>query len=620
MSVIKSSADHMTINADGSGKNILFQANGVQVASISSDGDLACNSVAVADDGNIIGSEKKFFTYKDRTAYGYLPFSFDNEVLKTGTYALLYAEVGDIFEVQHTDAGDSIPTSGYFYPTPIPGAYSRSGIPDISVSGTTATLPTGFRNGTLFLVKSGTDQAAGTELFLRRTGVSTVTYHSSEAGAIANTGAITVTGVGILTQEGIYLDDAMKGWQAGGLDVTNKFGFLAGNGYLSQAIIQTNHSLPYFSTTGQGSAAKITAVSDTVNGPVNPTNETRPKTSITFGYIKAEHVTTSGEPISALRYDTGWINRSDWTNVHLGSDITKNTDSNVTHGLSANLSDLIVDVLVSTDGTSEATLEANSFSVGGIAAGTSQGRGYEVRQVDTNNLEIQTGNAGMYFLDTNGNGAGIDTESWFYKVVVTKPNLVATAFDVSNMPKTYDLTSADVTVTLPAISGVLQTKSIYWTNGGTYKLSLSSSETVGGLAALTWEGEGEGHMLLESDGTNWQVREYEDTGSDFIKHADGWADVWGNAFSSTTTSSPNKFGTTSGNAYYGDGTFTYPFTAASAPSRDNIILSLVDGTSLAVYLSASTITTTQINNIRTWSNVVSTAVKVSVNVKLRWRT
>ena len=38
MSTIKSSDEHLTINADGSSKDIKFQANGVEKASISSAG------------------------------------------------------------------------------------------------------------------------------------------------------------------------------------------------------------------------------------------------------------------------------------------------------------------------------------------------------------------------------------------------------------------------------------------------------------------------------------------------------------------------------------------------------------------------------------------------------
>ena len=81
--------------------------------------------------------------------------------------------------------------------------------------------------------------------------------------------------------------------------------------------------------------------------------------------------------------------------------------------------------------------------------------------------------------------------------------------------KTIDLTSADVTYTLPKIIGGNQKVDIYWTNGGTYKMTLAvtNSETVGGIAAGTWEGEGTGHAVIVSDGTNWQVEVYEDSGS-----------------------------------------------------------------------------------------------------------
>ncbi len=90
-----------------------------------------------------------------------------------------------------------------------------------------------------------------------------------------------------------------------------------------------------------------------------------------------------------------------------------------------------------------------------------------------------------------------------------------TVFNKQQLAITNDLTSDNITHTLPAITGLPQMESIYWTDGGTYKLTLavSDSETVGGIAAGTWLGEGEGHMVVESDGTNWQVREYEDNGS-----------------------------------------------------------------------------------------------------------
>lgn len=45
MSTLKSSSDHLTINADGASKNILFQANGVQKASISSAGAFTSTTI-----------------------------------------------------------------------------------------------------------------------------------------------------------------------------------------------------------------------------------------------------------------------------------------------------------------------------------------------------------------------------------------------------------------------------------------------------------------------------------------------------------------------------------------------------------------------------------------------
>ena len=54
MSTIKSSDDHLTLNADGSSKNILFQADGVQKASISSAGLFTSTTIdATALTGNL---------------------------------------------------------------------------------------------------------------------------------------------------------------------------------------------------------------------------------------------------------------------------------------------------------------------------------------------------------------------------------------------------------------------------------------------------------------------------------------------------------------------------------------------------------------------------------------
>lgn len=115
------------------------------------------------------------------------------------------------------------------------------------------------------------------------------------------------------------------------------------------------------------------------------------------------------------RYDTGWINRSDWTNVHLGSDTTLNTDSNVTHNLNAPLSDLLVKVFVSTDGT-----DANSMEVGQESGGYSAGAEYgiTVYQIDLNSVKVQTGAEGLVYNNDSGTAIAIDTENWYYKIKI----------------------------------------------------------------------------------------------------------------------------------------------------------------------------------------------------------
>jgi len=116
------------------------------------------------------------------------------------------------------------------------------------------------------------------------------------------------------------------------------------------------------------------------------------------------------------RYDTGWINRSDWTNVHMGSNTGLNVDSNVAHNLDGNLSELIVKVLVSSDGT-----DNNSFEIG-IAPFTigATAYGIGIYQVDENNIKVQTMTSGIYYVLDNGFGLVIDIQNWYYKIVVMK--------------------------------------------------------------------------------------------------------------------------------------------------------------------------------------------------------
>ncbi|MCK4997749.1 hypothetical protein KAS08_05595 [Candidatus Pacearchaeota archaeon] len=150
-------------------------------------------------------------------------------------------------------------------------------------------------------------------------------------------------------------------------------------------------------------------------------NDTSDKYEFYNGSVWEEIGSGSGEAyVTYEEYDTGWINRSDWTNVHLGSNTTKNVDSNVTHNLDSVLSDLDVKILISTDGT-----DANSFEIGfnDYTDSTSGTRnfGFGVYQVDNNNIIVQTGNFGLlYPLDSTGAAEGVNTQDWHYRIVVSK--------------------------------------------------------------------------------------------------------------------------------------------------------------------------------------------------------
>ena len=69
MSTIKSSAEHLTLNADGASKDIKFQANGVEKASISSAGAFTSTTIdATALTGNLPAISGASLTNMDNTA------------------------------------------------------------------------------------------------------------------------------------------------------------------------------------------------------------------------------------------------------------------------------------------------------------------------------------------------------------------------------------------------------------------------------------------------------------------------------------------------------------------------------------------------------------------------
>jgi len=126
-------------------------------------------------------------------------------------------------------------------------------------------------------------------------------------------------------------------------------------------------------------------------------------------------------------YETGWLlnemagaGSADWTNVHLGDDPTDPTDY-ITHGLGVPKRKLFVKVSISTDG-----MDANSFEVHvGADWGGTDGTRYGITAycVDNNNIKLQTGQAGISYLNDSGVIAIINAQDWYYNIVVERTRI-----------------------------------------------------------------------------------------------------------------------------------------------------------------------------------------------------
>ncbi|MCK5613988.1 tail fiber protein [Candidatus Pacearchaeota archaeon] len=318
-------------------------------------------------------------------------------------------------------------------------------------------------------------------------------------------------------------------------------------------------------------------------------------------HIKAENVMTSGEVISAMRDDQGWVEfTGDWTN----KEFIVTPAPGIGYSSIDDVYGLQVEIWLADDDTPTNPIKMLSMERAwdqAAPAAVDVLWGLGIMPNNTTSFKLQTGKDGVQYLTDNGTLRALETSTTgAYKVVITKPNLVTTIFDVSSLPQNVDLTAGNVQVTLPEITGALQTKSIYWTNGGTYKLTLAVTDaaTIGGLAATIWEGESEGHIELESDGTNWQVREYKDSGTGWTK--DSYGEI---RFSATKTFSAVAItSATTPIPFRSDGTLSVTLPYANLIATDyRITLSFIGGipasminlnakssTSFTVYLGAYT--------------------------------
>ena len=223
-------------------------------------------------------------------------------------------------------------------------------------------------------------------------------------------------------------------------------------------------------------------------------DETRPFAAGVKYCIQASRVGAVGTPITSLRYDTGWIANSDWTNAEF----------TINHNLGDVLPGLIVKVFFSSDGTDvnaqevkSATLELSSSPAATIRAGVF------ILSVDDNSVKLQTGAEGVYVVGASGSFTLLDTEAWYYRVLVYKPEVFTRSEvgSVRNLSADYTISgrqdarifnvttgATDITVTLPAGADMVPGDDfeIHKVDSGTGKVIVAraGSDTIDGVTSI----------------------------------------------------------------------------------------------------------------------------------------
>lgn len=449
-------------------------------------------------------------SYNSAPRASFLIAEFDNAVLQSA-YPDLYAVVGDNFEAEHVAAGDTASGVGNFFPTPVPGSYSRAAVSlDIVVtsvdSGTERmTIPTADYNRLNSLrgsglpikltVVSGTltgGLIAETEYFIGFISAGVISFYTTEDNAVTDTSPVnlTDTNVGTFTfhQTGIYFDDAFQGHYHEG----------------NRGTIDGNYGKVDSSSGGTVFDIALDIVTDGVNGTPRTTNETRPKTAMQYAFIKAVDIDlTSGQSVTAIKFDSGWIANSDWTSL----------DETITHGLNEDFSKLIFKCFISTDGTESNVIDTVSVSLDGVSSGSD---GLQFFSVDSNNVRIMTAVSGMLVVNQASKAIQrLDTESYYYKIVCYNPQFTTKVYEKKTF--TYDQTSSSHTHNLPDATTYIGDITIKGSNGTVSGFNLLfntvGSQTIDGDADTIWKIEGNGIITLSSDGANWIVDSYTDSGS-----------------------------------------------------------------------------------------------------------
>jgi len=462
------------------------------------------NSGSILAIGDTIESGK----YKDRRAEGLWVASFDNAISKAN-YPAAWDAIGDIYRQQHLDAGDADPGVDFFFPTMIPGAYSRSGISDsaeidatadvdistnrITLSSTDYTrfaklkIFTGSSDAVAILLKGTlpTGLNEDTIYYIRFRGSDEITLYATEHDAMANENVIditaTATGPFRLTQEGIKLKDAFQGFVIKAA--------VDGSG----AVAGAKAGVGSRETPGDYIKKPVT---DGTNGTPRIANETRPITTIAYKYVKIEHVTSSGETISALREVWEEIGRTSWEEENI----------TISHNLKAHAKDLNIKVEFWKSGLANYQ-EIKDLQLTSTGGG-SYGVGIENATVDSFILKI--GSGGFFLIGASNNLTSVvDTVSCNIRITITKPNLVTTIFDTSQMPREYDISAEDIEVVLPDLTGVLQTREYSWIGGG-HTGTFTVRHPDGTSQVFTGSGSAKYSATTTSTGAKWKAVKIEE--------------------------------------------------------------------------------------------------------------
>jgi hypothetical protein len=163
---------------------------------------------------------------------------------------------------------------------------------------------------------------------------------------------------------------------------------------LPTAADNTNRVIQIINTTGTDIVTVDGEGAETVNGASNTTLVSQ------YDYVTIVCDGTEWLILSAHRsYNTGWITRSDFTNVNMGSSTSKDADSNLNHNLNTSVENLAVKMFIGTSASFPASFEL-MYHIW-VDSG-SNNYGVDIIPVDNNNVKVQTTGSGVHYVNDVG--------------------------------------------------------------------------------------------------------------------------------------------------------------------------------------------------------------------------